>query len=83
MSKYNKLKIAWACRRGMLELDFMIMPFYQNCFDLLSEPQKATFVELLEYTDPELFRWLMNQQTAPTAELAAMVKRIQDHLADK
>lgn len=80
MSEYNQLKLAWACRRGMLELDFMIMPFYQNCFAQLSEAQKATFVELLDYTDPELFRWLMNQQTAPTPALDDMVKLIQANL---
>ncbi|MGV6988233.1 FAD assembly factor SdhE [Testudinibacter sp. P80/BLE/0925] len=81
MSEYNQLKLAWACRRGMLELDFMIMPFYQNCFAQLSEAQKATFVELLDYSDPELFRWLMNQQTAPTPALDEMVKLIQAHLS--
>ncbi|MGR6980233.1 FAD assembly factor SdhE [Testudinibacter sp. P27/CKL/0425] len=80
MNQYNKLKIAWACRRGMLELDFMIMPFYQQCFDTLSEQQKATFIELLDYTDPELFRWLMNQQPAPTPQLAEMVALIQANL---
>ncbi|MGR3807070.1 antitoxin CptB [Pasteurella testudinis DSM 23072] len=83
MSQYNKLKIAWACRRGMLELDFMIMPFYQERFEQLSAAQKDTFIELLSYTDPELFRWLMNQQTAPTVALADMVKLIQDHLSGK
>ena len=28
MEKYNKLRIEWDCRRGMLELDKIIMPFY-------------------------------------------------------
>ena len=83
MSKYNKLKISWACRRGMLELDFMVMPFYRDCFEQLTELQQDTFVDLLNYTDPELFRWLMNQQIAPTDELAYMVKLIQTHLSAK
>ncbi|HHF3618970.1 TPA: succinate dehydrogenase assembly factor 2 family protein, partial [Haemophilus influenzae] len=26
MEKYNKLRIEWDCRRGMLELDKIIMP---------------------------------------------------------
>lgn len=80
MSEYNQLKLAWACRRGMLELDFMIMPFYQNCFSQLSEAQQAAFVALLDYTDPELFRWLMNQESAPTAALAEIVALIQANL---
>ncbi|MBE2897156.1 succinate dehydrogenase assembly factor 2 [Pasteurellaceae bacterium HPA106] len=83
MAQYNKLKLAWECRRGMLELDYMIMPFYQERFDSLSEEQQVSFVELLKFTDPELFRWLMNQDTAPTQPLREIVQLIQQHLASK
>ncbi|MDH2997753.1 hypothetical protein A1D22_08550 [Pasteurellaceae bacterium LFhippo2] len=76
----NRFKIEWECRRGMRELDKMIMPFYQNHFDNLTEEQQATFVEMLGYTDPELFRWFMNQLPAPTAELQAMVDLIRSKL---
>ncbi|MBE2894434.1 FAD assembly factor SdhE [Spirabiliibacterium falconis] len=83
MAQYNKLKLAWECRRGMLELDYMIMPFYQERFDTLTEAQKASFVELLTFTDPELFRWLMNQARAPRENLHEIVLLIQQHLASK
>jgi antitoxin CptB len=76
----NRFKIEWECRRGMRELDKMIMPFYQKHFDELNEAQQKTFVEMLGYTDPELFRWLMNQLPAPTEELQAMVHLIQEKL---
>ncbi|MBE2897321.1 succinate dehydrogenase assembly factor 2 [Pasteurellaceae bacterium 20609_3] len=83
MAQYNKLKLAWECRRGMLELDYMIMPFYQERFDSLSEAQQANFVAFLGYTDPQLFRWLMNQEAAPTEALREIVQLIQQHLASK
>ncbi|OOH89292.1 hypothetical protein BMT54_06905 [Pasteurellaceae bacterium 15-036681] len=76
----NRFKIEWECRRGMRELDKMIMPFYQNHFDSLTEAQQTTFVEMLGYTDPELFRWFMNQLPAPTSELQAMVDLIRSKL---
>ncbi|MFC0323380.1 succinate dehydrogenase assembly factor 2 [Gallibacterium melopsittaci] len=81
MKQYNKLRIEWDCRRGMLELDKMIMPFYKNVFDHLSDEQKDTFIELLTYTDPQLFRWLMNQEKAPTQPLQAMVDLIKQKLS--
>lgn len=81
MKQYNKLRIEWDCRRGMLELDKMIMPFYQNEFDHLSDEQKDTFLELLTFTDPQLFRWLMNQEKAPTDKLQQMVNLIKVKLA--
>ncbi|QIM64245.1 succinate dehydrogenase assembly factor 2 [Frederiksenia canicola] len=77
----NRFKIEWECRRGMRELDKLIMPFYQQHFDELSERQQQIFVEMLSYSDPELFRWFMNQLPTPTAELQAMVELIKSKLA--
>lgn len=77
----NRFKIEWECRRGMRELDKLIMPFYQGYFDELSEAEQHTFVEMLGYPDPELFRWFMNQQPAPTPALQAMVALIRSKLA--
>ena len=77
----NRFRIEWDCRRGMRELDKLIMPFYQNHFDNLSEAEQQTFVTLLQYPDPELYRWFMNQLPAPSAELQAMVGLIQSKLA--
>lgn len=77
----NRFRIEWDCRRGMRELDKLIMPFYQNHFDSLNEAEQQTFVALLQYPDPELYRWFMNQLPAPTAELQAMVGLIQSKLS--
>ncbi len=76
----NRFRIEWECRRGMRELDKMIMPFYQAHFDSLSEAQQQTFVDMLGYTDPELFHWFMNQDIPPTEALQEMVKLIQSKL---
>ncbi|ATW44721.1 succinate dehydrogenase assembly factor 2 [Glaesserella parasuis] len=76
----NRFRIEWECRRGMRELDKMIMPFYQEHFDSLTAEQQYTFVEMLRYTDPELFRWFMNQDTPPTEALQEMVRLIQSKL---
>ncbi|MBR0573324.1 succinate dehydrogenase assembly factor 2 [Pasteurella atlantica] len=80
MMSFNRFRIEWECRRGMRELDEMIMPFYKNHFDNLSQEQQNTFVEMLKFTDPELFRWLMNQEQAPQEAMQQMVKLIQSKL---
>lgn len=72
----NRFKLEWECRRGMRELDKMIMPFYKNHFDELTEIQQQTFVEMLKYTDPELFRWVMLQATPPSPEMADLITLI-------
>ena len=80
MAEYNKLRIEWDCRRGMLELDKIIMPFYQQHFDQLTETQKQTFIRLLECTDLQLFSWFFNRFKAPDQSLQQMVDYIQQHL---
>lgn len=77
---FNSFRIEWECRRGMRELDEMVMPFYKKHFEELSEAQKQTFVELLKYPDPDLYRWFMNQKKAPIAEIQEMVELIQSKL---
>lgn len=59
MEKYNKLGIEWDCRRGMLELDKIIMPFYLKHFDELTDDKKDIFIRLLASTDLQLFSWFL------------------------
>ena len=47
MAEIDRFKLEWACRRGMRELDKMIMPFYQNHFDSLTEAEQQAFAEML------------------------------------
>ncbi|GLX85105.1 hypothetical protein tloyanaT_13570 [Thalassotalea loyana] len=72
----NKARLRWACRRGMLELDILFMPFVDEAFDDLSDKQKATFERLLECEDPELFAWFMGHEICKDAELNDMVQHI-------
>ena len=76
MTKYNKLRLEWDCRRGMLELDKIIMPFYKQSFEQLSDKQKAVFIRLLACSDLQLFSWFFNRVAAPDDELQEMVEYI-------
>lgn len=75
----NKSRLLWACRRGMLELDVLFMPFVNEAYDLLSTADKLTFERLLNYGDPELFRWFMGQVACADIELAKMIDAIRKH----
>jgi antitoxin CptB len=76
----NKARLRWACRRGMLELDVLFMPFVEHAYDDLSDQQKIAFERLLEQDDPELFAWFMGHEQCQDEELAAMVKLILDRI---
>lgn len=72
--RYSRLK--WACRRGMLELDVLFMPFVEEAFDELDDDKKLVFERLLTCDDPDLFAWFMGHQQCDDPELADMVSHI-------
>ena len=73
----TKAKLRWACRRGMLELDVLLLPFIDDdAYDALPDEQKAVFKRLLTADDPDLFAWFMGHQVCEDVELNTMVKII-------
>ena len=72
----NKPRLRWACRRGMLELDLLFLPFVDQAYDDLSEDEKAIFERLLVCQDPELFAWFMGHEQCEDIELNSMVQLI-------
>ncbi len=79
----DKSRIQWACRRGMLELDVAIMPFFKFEYDTLNDTDKQVFVNLLKSDDPDLFNWLMNHGEPKDPELKRMGNLIQQRNHDR
>jgi antitoxin CptB len=76
LSKVNKARLKWACRRGMLELDVLFMSFVDEAYDNLSTKDQFIFERLLTCQDPELFAWFMGHETCEDTELNKMVQFI-------
>ena len=74
--KVNKARLKWACRRGMLELDVLFIPFVDEAYDDLSTNQQFIFERLLTSQDPELFAWFMGHETSEDKEFNTMVQLI-------
>lgn len=69
----KKARLAWHCRRGMLELDLIFQAFLERGVDSLSEQQLHDFDLLLTNTDPELYAWLMGHEEPHDKELRELV----------
>nr|WP_057832439.1 succinate dehydrogenase assembly factor 2 [Colwellia sp. TT2012] len=76
MLKVNKARLKWACRRGMLELDVLFIPFVDEAYDDLSIKEQFTLERLLTCQDPELFAWFMGHEDCEDTELNAIVQII-------
>lgn len=58
MSEINWGKIKWQSRRGMRELDLMLLPFVEHDLPNLGSEVLDAYMDLLEASDLDLFRWL-------------------------
>lgn len=78
-NKFSPKRIArlkWACRRGMLELDVLLLPFVEEAFDSLTYEQQETFERLLTSDDPDLYAWIMGHQQCNDPQFVAMIAMI-------
>ena len=69
-------RLQWHSRRGMLELDVLLVPFTDNCFRDLSAEEQQVYTRLLACEDPDLFRWFMTAERPEPPALAAMVDTV-------
>ena len=47
-------RLSWASRRGMLELDLMLLPFLEKVYPSLDEEDQRRYWRLLECEDQDL-----------------------------
>ena len=66
-------RLKWACRRGMLELDVLFMPFVEEAFDDLSYEDQELFEKLLTCDDPDLWAWIMGHEECQEPELVRII----------
>ena len=73
-----KKKILWQCRRGLWELDTILIPFVERSFDDLSLDNKDLFKELISYEDIEVFDLLVNKKEPKDKRLKPIMDLILD-----
>jgi antitoxin CptB len=66
-------RLYWHSRRGMLELDLLLVPFAERCLQHLPDIELSLYRELLAEEDQDLFMWLTRRAPAPTPRLRQIV----------
>ncbi len=74
-------RLSWQCRRGIKEVEVLLVPFFERHFLALDPIDQGIFVSLLEQHDVELFEWFTRRSIAENAELQRMVELILARLA--
>lgn len=74
-------RMYWHSRRGMLELDLLLVPFATDCLAKLDVGQIDDYRALLQEEDQDLWTWLTRREAAPTEALRRSIDLILQHNA--
>lgn len=75
-SHINPDQLRWRCRRGMRELDSVLLGFLEREFDQLDDLQKSAFAEVLSLPDPEVYGYLAERSVPEDPAIAHIFERI-------
>ncbi|MGX5218371.1 MULTISPECIES: FAD assembly factor SdhE [Pseudomonas] len=76
-------RLFWHSRRGMLELDVLLVPFVKEVYSDLDPEDQARYVKLLECEDQDMFGWFMQRAEPEDEDLKRMVRMILDRVQPK
>jgi antitoxin CptB len=77
MSEESRLR--WQCRRGMRELDELLLRYLETRYPGAGSGEKTAFHRVLELPDPELNGYLLQRQVPVSEPLADVIQRILSH----
>ena len=69
-------RLRWQCRRGMLELDHLLMRFLDLGYSNLDRGRQREFAALLREQDQDLSDWLLARRAPEDPRVAALVRHI-------
>ena len=73
-------RLFWHSRRGMLELDVLLVPFLQEAYPTLEAADKQRYQKLLECEDQDMFGWFMERSKPEDPDLQRIVEMILDRV---
>ena len=79
MQKLDKRKIFWHSRRGMLELDLLLIPFVTDVYSQLCYQEQLLYSSFLGEEDQDLYAWIMGISSPKNKDYENLVTKILAH----
>ncbi|MBM7060403.1 succinate dehydrogenase assembly factor 2 [Pseudomonas sp. UL073] len=76
-------RLFWHSRRGMLELDVLLVPFVREVYPSLPADDQERYRKLLSCEDQDMFGWFMQREEPEDPDLRRMVRMILDRVQPK
>jgi len=71
-------RLRWQCRRGMLELDEILLRYLEERFPQSSAEEQAQFRRLLDVEDPVLNEWLLLGDFPGDQSIDNIIQRVRE-----
>lgn len=69
-------RLRWRCRRGMRELDMLLLGFADTYYQAAGEPERKAFRRLLSAPDPDILALLTGKISADDDALRHVIERL-------
>ena len=76
MKDLDYRKLLWRARRGMWELDQLLVPYCEEVIPGLSTDSQDTFARLLQEEDADLLNWFSLESSPDDDELKRLISEI-------
>lgn len=77
----QKRALRWQCRRGIKEIEVLLIPFLEQHFEQESETLRTAFIALLEQADLDMFEWFTHREAPDDSQMELIVNVILERLA--
>lgn len=75
----DRKRLYWHSRRGMLELDLILVPFLEGRFDDLNQTDQQRYEQLLSAEDQDLFKWFIGRERPADPDMEIIVNMILEY----
>jgi antitoxin CptB len=69
-------KLIWHCRRGMRELDLLLVSYREKFYTTANAIEQQTFVQLLDLPDDLIYDYLFGEKQPDTIEMTFLINKI-------
>ena len=78
-----KKSLLWQCRRGIKEIEILLLPFLEYDFETEDEQTRENFIRLLAREDLDIFEWFSGRSKPDDQDMESIVNVILSRMASR
>ncbi len=79
----QKKELVWQCRRGIKEIEILLIPFLENDFEKADAQTRERFVRLLAQADLDIFEWFNGRSKPEDQDMESIINVILSRVATR